>query len=134
MARGRRLAIESLSVKADRVIALVRMHDAVKVMTTPKLARRACERHPNLPDHACVNGEGPTFAAVIDHTPAPHLLEHLVIDLQTEACDDPDLIFTGATRWVDRPAGLAEVQVSYADDLVALRAFREAADFINGLE
>lgn len=126
-----RLHIESIAVKGDRVEARVRMASPVRVLTTPKLAAYACERFPDLPRHACVNGEGPAFGAVMDHTPLPHLLEHLVIDLQTRACPDPDVVFTGATRWIDRPAALASVQVSYRDDLVALRAFRDAVDFLN---
>lgn len=133
MPKADRLRIESLTVKSDRVVALVRMADAVRVLTTPKLAQRVCQQHPDLPRHACVNGEGPLFGAVMDHTALPHMLEHLVIDLQTQACPDPDRVFTGATRWVDRPAGLASVEVSYADDLVALRAFRDAVDYLNDL-
>lgn len=131
--RPSRLAVESLQVKPDRVLARVRMRDAVRVLTTPKLAQRVQTDFPDLPRHACVNGEGPVFGAVMDHTPLPHLLEHLVIDLQTRACADPDFVFTGATRWVDRAAGLAEVQVSYTDDLVALHSFRKAADYLNSL-
>jgi hypothetical protein len=63
----------------------------------------------------------------------PHLLEHVVVQFQVEACPDPDRIFTGATRWTDRRAGLAQVEVSYADDIVALRAFRDGAALVNSL-
>ena len=128
-----RVTVERIRVAHDRVMALLRMRDAVHVLTTPKMARCACQAFPDLPHHACVNGHGPTFAAVMDHTPVPHLVEHLVVDMQVRACGNPDLIFTGATRWEDRAQGLARVEVSYEDDLVAIQAFRDAVAFVNGL-
>lgn len=128
------ITIEALHVGADRVVATVRVASRERALTNPQMAARACKLRPDLPIHACVNGKGPTFAAVMERTPVPHLLEHVVIDLQTQACPDPDRVFTGATRWLDVREGRAQVAVSFADDLVALRAFRDAADLVNGLE
>ena len=125
------LVIESLRVERDRIIAHVRVGSAERAHTTPRIARLATAVHPDLPIHTCVNGVGPTFGAVIENTPLPHLLEHLAIDMQTAACANPDRVFTGATRRTDRRAGAAEVQLSYADDLVALRAFRDAVELVN---
>lgn len=127
------IAIESLQVKRDRVRAKVRVTDAAYTMTTPRLAERAKIVFPNLALHACVNGEGPLFGCVIDHTPLPHLLEHVVVDLQVEATHDPYRVFTGATRWLNEELGTALVEVSYTDDLVAIRAFRDAAHLLNRL-
>lgn len=124
------LVIESLRVGRDRITAAVRVRDAAFVDTNPQVARRAIEECPNLPIHSCVNGTGPVFGDVIAHTPLPHLLEHVVVDLQTAASADPDRVFTGATRWTDRASGRAEVQVSYADDVVALSAFRDAVRLV----
>jgi hypothetical protein len=132
-ARPPRISVESLHVKRDRVVAHVRTGSPVKVLTTPRLMQAICAVHPDLPRHACVNGVGPTFSVVMNRTTLPHLLEHLVVDLQVRACADPDRVFTGTTRWVDRPAGLARVEVSFADDLVAIRAFRDAAELINSI-
>ena len=128
-----RIALESLEVRADRIVAMVRVVDPRDALTTPQLARAVVARRPSLPHHACVNGEGPTFGAVLEHTPLPHLLEHVVVDLQVECCPDADRVFTGATRWTDRRVGLACVEVSYADDLAALAAFRDAVALINDL-
>ena len=97
--------------------------------TDPVLAARVCASFPNLPRHACVNGAGDTFGAVMEATSLPHLLEHLVIDLQTQA--SPDTAYVGITRWTDENAGRAHIEVSFTDDLVALRAFRDAARFLN---
>ena len=81
-----------------------------------------------------MNDEGDTFAAVMDHTSIPHLLEHLVIDLQTQAAQevsDENAVFVGTTEWIDEFAGRARIEVSFTDDLVALRAFRDATAFLN---
>ena len=129
-----RLVLESLRVERDRVVAMVRVEDAAYAMTTPQIARAATQARPDLPQHACVNGVGPVFGAVMANTPLPHLLEHVVVDLQAAACPDPDRVFTGVTRWTDRRAGKARVEVSYADDIVALRAFRDAVLLVNSLD
>jgi len=102
--------------------------------TSPQIAARVCASFPNLPRHACVNGAGDTFGAVMEATSLPHLLEHLVIDLQTQAAPpdaSPDTAYVGITRWTDENAGRAHIEVSFTDDLVALRAFRDAARFLN---
>ena len=64
----------------------------------------------------------------------PHVLEHLVIELQTRASDDSQAMFVGTTEWVDEAAGIARVQVSYLDDLQALRSLSEALDILNGID
>ena len=79
------LVIERLTVRADRVVCDVVLAPGVPRRTTPELAARVRAAHPHVPRHACVNDEGDTFAAVMDHTSLPHLLEHLVIDFQTRA-------------------------------------------------
>ena len=103
--------------------------------TTPELAARICARFPNLVHHACVNDEGHTFGAVIDHTPLPHLREHLGIDLQVAAEKSGTLsqtiTYVGTTQWLDEQRGLARVEVNFTDDLVALRAFKDALCAIN---
>ena len=102
--------------------------------TDPVLAARVRASFPHLPRHACVNGAGDTFGAVMEATSLPHLLEHLVIDLQTQAAPpdaSPDTAYVGITRWTDENAGRAHIEVSFTDDLVALRAFRDATRFLN---
>ena len=143
------LVIERLTVRADRVVCDVVLAPGVPRRTTPELAARVRAAHPHVPRHACVNDEGDTFAAVMDHTSLPHLLEHLVIDFQTRAAvrrgDGAeagsaaayadagaalDAVFVGTTEWTDEAAGRARIEVSFLDDLVALRAFRDAIAFL----
>lgn len=99
-------------------------------------ARRVCGLLPNLPSHVCVNREGgPTFGEEVVGTELPHLLEHVVIELQGQACRGlpgrPELV--GHTSWAEElsataPEGYALMRttVSFADDVVALRAVKEA--------
>lgn len=127
------VSVQKLEVRSTRVVATVCVGDPACRRTTPELMQAVCVARPKLPQHACVNGVGDTFAAVMDDTDIPHLLEHLVIDFQVEAMPDSKRVLTGMSRWLDVDAGLAEIQVSYADDLIALRAFRDAAELLNSL-
>ena len=168
------LTIEKLTVGADRVTCRVRVNPGAPRMTTPALAAAITRAYPTLPLHSCVNEHGDTFAAVLNCTSLPHVLEHLVIDEQvraeasregglampsTKRCSaragqssglseraqdclsdwetaqtpPPETIYTGTTRWLDETAGVAEVQVSYADDLVALKCFQTALHALNKL-
>lgn len=128
------IRLDRICVRSGRIEANVVVDPGFRY-TTPELARRVCEKFPRLSRHTCVNDVGPTFGAVIDRTPLPHLLEHLVIDLQVsgEKCDTLSECFTyvGTTQWLDESAGLARVEVNFADDLAALRAFRDALRAIN---
>lgn len=101
--------------------------------TDAALARSLLAARPTLALHSCVNPQGPTFSSVIASTSLPHVLEHAIIDEQVR---DPstltDVLFVGTTEWLDERAGLARVEVNFADDLVALRALRNALAFVNG--
>ncbi|MGI6590086.1 MAG: cyanophycin synthetase family protein [Eggerthellaceae bacterium] len=129
-----RIRIRSLTVSSDRILATVQV-DPQHPNSTPAMAAALVQAFPDLPRHACVNPKGDFFGDVIAGTSLPHVLEHLVIDLQTQehAAIDPDYVFTGVTRWADKAQGVATVEVSYRDDLVALRAFRDAAVYLNSL-
>lgn len=159
------LSVEHVTVRTGRLSVLVRVAAGTPRFSSPDLAARLCEWFPTLPFHACVNEVGETFGCVMGSTSLPHVLEHLVIDLQVRAsasadapngCTDapsasadasalgagaapsaqsgpanPAPAFVGTTEWLDQAAGTARIEVSFADDLVALRALRDAADILN---
>ncbi len=144
--RGRfaALGVERLTVRRDRVSCDVAIALGAPRYASPALADRVRAAFPDVPRHACVNDEGETFAAVMDHTSLPHVLEHLVISLQARAeaartgaragrpyASEGGVVFVGTTEWTDESAGRARIEVSFADDLVALRAFRDAVAFLN---
>lgn len=135
---GAAVRIVQLRVRAARVECTLLLSPDAPRYTTPDLVARACASFPDLPQHACVNAVGNTFASVMDHTPLPHLIEHIAISLQVRAAAQADAraavrsdVYVGTSEWVDERAGRALVQVSFTDDLAALRALNGAVTFVN---
>lgn len=134
-----KVVFDRLTVLPDRVEASVRIVEQEARSTSKALIDQVLQAFPTVPYHVCRNDAGPTFAAVMECTSVPHLLEHLVIDIQTHAHARSEahegafdqVIFTGTTQWsVDDP-DVAIVRVSFLDDLIALGAFKKALHFIN---
>ena len=154
--------IVHIRIQPDRAIVDVAIDAQAPARTTFELAARAIQLRPNLPHHTCVNAPSragqanPVFSSVMDDTPLPHLLEHLVIDVLTEmfaddssaprqaaadpsasrpAAADPSArrapTFVGTSEWLDRAARIARIEVSCPDDLLVLRAFAEALHLLN---
>lgn len=128
---GVAIKAESIRVLTGRIICEVRIVDQVWTYSTPELMQVLCKTFPELPHHACVNQKGRTFKAVMNHTSLAHVLEHLIISVQVRKSSDKAASFQGTTEWVDEMQGRARVQVSYHDDLLALRAFNEALTYVN---
>ena len=146
------IRVERLEVRRGHLVCQVAFGNAPRV-TSPQLMSRVLAVVPTLAQHACVNERGTVFAAVMDCTPLPHLLEHLVVDLQVRAesgqwltlpgvaAEAPphvsgatsDHPIVGTSEWLDEAAGIARIDVSFADDLVALRAMRDSVAFLNEL-
>ena len=131
-----KIALERLSVLPDRIEAEVRVLDPAYRTTSPELIAQVLVRFPTVRYHACRNETGPTFSAVMENTSLPHLLEHLVIDIQTRAHAEredeaTDPVFTGTTQWSATMSDVAIERVSFYDDLIALGAFKQALHFIN---
>ena len=144
--------VERMEVRRGHLVCQVAFGNAPRV-TSPQLMSRVLAEVPTLARHACVNECGTAFAAVMDCTPLPHLLEHLVVDLQVRAESGQWLTLPGAapsvsshvagtthdrpivgtSEWLDEAAGIARIDVSFADDLVALRAMRDSVAFLNKL-
>ena len=125
------LTVQSLRVRPGRIELSVRVASQRYAQTTPQLIERCLQHAPTLGMHACRNGVGPTFGAVMNSTSVPHLLEHLVVDAQARASQSPQRVFTGTTQWSAEDPLMANVAVSYEDDLAALRALKESLAFLN---
>lgn len=134
-----KVTFDRLTVLPDRVEASVRIVDPTARITSKDLIDQAVKQFPTLPYHTCRNEVGPTFSAVMEATSVPHLIEHLVIDIQTHAHDQKEgsktpsgqVAFTGTTQWSADDPDVAIVRVSFLDDLIALGAFKKALHFIN---
>ena len=130
---GEPVRVMAVRVAPGKLTATVRVLPGFQ-QTTPALAALAQEEFPHLPAHACVNDRGPTFAAVMAATSVPHLLEHMVIDLQVaHEPEDSSHTFAGHTEGADRAAGEAAVTVSFRDDACALEALAYACSRLNEL-
>lgn len=127
----RPVQVRMITVKTGRIVCDVAVPNKRYRYTTPGLAAFAEGQYPDLPHHACKNAVGPTFGYVMETTTTPHLLEHVAISLQTRAATGDDASFTGTTEWTDEEKGEARIQLSFHDDLEALRAFNEATRFVN---
>ncbi len=126
------ISTTKIVVQDGRLVCEVVIPDPARRYCTPRLANGARTAFPDIVKHACVNGVFDKFVTVMDSTSVPHLLEHLMIDIQVH--DDraeADASFVGATEWLDESAGTALVQVSFVDDLCALQALNKALDFLN---
>lgn len=128
---GQPLRAIHVKVRPDRVEVAVCVAEERYARTDEALVRRCLQAYPTLGRHACRNGVGPVFAAVMGSTSTPHLLEHLVVDAQTRAAKDTSRVFTGTTQWSVQDALVANVAFSYEDDLVALSALNQALSFLN---
>ena len=128
------LAVEAVTVQADRLVLEVALAPSPPRSMGPQLAARLDAMRPSLKGHACVNGVGLSFGHVMDSTSIPHVLEHLILDEQVRASTAPATApFSGITLWLDEEAGRAHIEVSYFDDLTALEAVQTAAACLNDL-
>lgn len=126
------IRVKTITVRTGRIACDIVIENPAYRETSPKLAAFVTNQYPDLPLHACVNDSGMAFGSVIEKTSVPHMLEHLVIDIQTHDTNTPlSSTFVGTTEWTDYEAGAACVEVSFRDDLQALRAFNKAVEFLN---
>ncbi len=125
------LQAEAVRVRPGRIEVTVRVASRNYLQTNEALVQRCLQHAPTLAQHACRNQVGPLFGAVMYNTSTPHLLEHLVVDTQTRAARNASVVFTGTTQFSSEDPLLANLALSYEDDLVALRALKESLEFLN---
>ena len=125
------IRVKKITVLTGRLVIEVNIADERLRYTNSSLAEFLRTEFPDLPSHTCVNEVGNTFGCVIDKTSLPHLLEHLTISFLVRSDDAESGEFVGTTEWIDEGQGSARIQISFFDDLVALRAFNNALRFLN---
>lgn len=127
------VAIERVHVAHGALTLQVHVAEGAR-RTDAHIATRAAEDFPNLPSHSCVNSKGPAFGSVMADTSVPHLLEHLIIDLQVAAEPaESRATFAGHTTWLDEEAGRANITVKFRSDAIALQAANDACAYLNSL-
>ena len=102
---------------------------------------------PRLPYHACVNSKGKHFGDVMNETPIPHVLEHVMIELQAQLSKNQkkrlpeealgkgneNTLFVGTSQWVGAKQKEAKICISFCNDKIALQAMNEALRVLNTL-
>lgn len=127
------LMVESIDIAKGRMCVRLRIREGAR-FTDPRIAVKVMTRFPCVGLHSCKNDSGPHFVDVIECTSTAHVLEHLMIDLQLgDGATPMGSRLVGFTQWIDEDEGIAEVQVAFLNDMVALRALRDAVSFLNGI-
>jgi hypothetical protein len=100
----------------------------------PHLPERLFLLFPHLHRHRCDNDEGYSFHEECRRTELPHLLEHLIIELQSQV--EPGVTLRGETvwNWREDPRGLFHVYIDYRSELVALACVRLAERIIRAID
>ena len=124
MAAVSRVEVRALTVRADRVVCELAVTPP-GAQSTPALMRALAPAFPHVGEHACVNDAGDRVADVMER-----VFDHLVLDLQARAAG-PGSVYVGTSEWADSARTRARVEVSFVDDLVALRAFKGATAALN---
>jgi hypothetical protein len=128
--------IEILFYDANKVKLVVEMPDPDSCTTesAPHLPRSLFRLFPHLAHHKCHNGGGHTFRKEAMATEVPHLLEHLIIELQSQAQHHG--VLKGETQWNWRvdPRGTFHVHLEYENEQLVLAAIRLAERIVNMLD
>lgn len=99
--------------------------------TLPQVPLVLFEALPNLRRHTCYNDQGLSFEQECRSTEIPHLLEHVIIELQ--ACATGAANLAGETQWNWRidPRGTFHVHVEYENEQLVLGCIRLAERILN---
>ncbi|MBW3623329.1 MAG: hypothetical protein KY468_07960 [Armatimonadetes bacterium] len=121
----------------NRIVRLtVEMPDPERCTTdkVPHLPRMLFRMFPHLEHHECDNLRGYSFRQESRCTEIPHLLEHLIIELQGQVSPHSGLSGETQWNWMVDPRGRFHVYVQYENELLVLAAIRLAEKIINALD
>lgn len=127
------LKITHIRVRPDRMEIKVAVSAENYAYTDQALMNEVLKSVPSVAQHTCRNAKGIRFCDVMNETSLPHLLEHLIVDAQARRSKNEDRIFTGTTQWSVDDRLVAQVSVSYEDDLVAFDVVNKSVAFLNRL-
>jgi hypothetical protein len=128
--------VEILFYDSNKVKLVVEMPDPDRCTTdcVPHVPKGLFRLFPNMSRHKCHNGNGYSFRREARATEVPHLLEHLIIELQAQAQHHG--VLKGETQWNWRvdPRGTFHVHVEYENEQLVLAAIRLAERIVNTLD
>lgn len=128
--------VEILFYSSNRVKLVVEMADPNCYTTkhAPHIPKLLFKLFPHLARHRCDNDNGFSFRRECQSTEIPHLMEHLIIELQGQA--QRSGVLKGETQWNWRvdPKGRFHVYVDYDNEILVLGAIRAAERIIRALD
>lgn len=128
--------VEILFYGSNKVKLVVEMPDPDRCTTdcAPHVPEGLFLLFPHLSRHKCHNGNGYSFKREAMATEVPHLLEHLIIELQAQAQHHD--VLKGETQWNWRvdPRGTFHVHVEFQNEQLVLAAIRLAERIVNALD
>lgn len=122
------IEITNIVVKKFRIICIVKLNS--QKYSNEEIKSSLLKLMPNLAVHKCKNFSGNNFETVMSSTSLAHILEHMIIDIQSKHTDE---VLLGTTEWIDKDTGLAKIELNYTDDLVCLSAIQEAQMLLNNI-
>jgi hypothetical protein len=122
-----------LFFQQNQVKLLVQMPDPERCTTrhTPAMAPGVLRLLPGLAHHDCQNGRGHTFTQELECTEVPHLLEHVILELQALAQHHDRLCGETEWNWRKEPRGSFHVQIEFENEQLALACVRLAERLVN---
>lgn len=124
--------VTDITVNKYRLIVRVQLGNTR--YSSCKIKEKLLKNNPTLALHKCKNDSGDKFIDILDKTSLAHVLEHLIIDFQIKYLENSAMskksIF-GTTEWIDKDKGLARIDLSYADDVIAIKAINSAEELLN---
>ena len=129
------LSISEVHVGPEAVEAVVRVASEACMRTASSvgLHHRVLAALPGIVSHRCECGSAHGIEAELADTETPHLLEHVALELMVMSGSPRTL--RGDTRWDFETdgRGVFRVTLAYDDDLVALRALKDATGIVEAL-
>lgn len=124
--------VTDITVKNYRIFVRVQLSN-IKYSNL-QIKDRLLKKAPTLKFHECKNHMNQNFEEVLESTSLAHILEHLIIDFQIKYIQDAGItkkpIF-GTTEWLDKDSGVAKIEISFVDDIIALKAINSAENLLN---
>ena len=127
-----KIRVNDITVRGDRIVCLCKISN--QLYSNEDIKAALLKIMPTLTNHKCKNSNGDAFVDIMSTTSLAHLLEHMIIDLQIKAIEEREIpakpIF-GTTEWINKDEGIAKIEVSYIDDIIALSAIKQAINKLN---
>lgn len=124
--------IQRVSFGPKYMSARIRIADSAPLMTNEDLIGTTLVYNtvPHIIEHACTGDSGTTFKEAMPSTEIAHLLEHVTVELMSQAGEDGE-ISCGRTRAVTGEYRTYEIQLICPDDVLVAGALSSAVWILN---